>query len=167
MLVKGKYLPREKTEEEMEEEGSRTGVYLVMNIGNQKVVHMVIIVQHPRRQPGRCAICRSTRRYTSQCTRPVKPKAKNAEWDDTAWQEDVEWQDQSRETEEHEASKGKTDKGKKSKSKGKSKGKGTPRSITPRPGAVSKGKGNGRGGKRKSKRPEGKSKDQSRGRRPR
>ena len=38
---------------------------------------------HPRRQPGRCAICGSTRHYTSQCTRPVKSKAKNAEWDDS------------------------------------------------------------------------------------
>ena len=26
---------------------------------------------HPRRQPGRCAICGSTLHYTSQCTRPV------------------------------------------------------------------------------------------------
>ena len=34
---------------------------------------------HPRRQPGRCAICGSTRHYTSQRTCPVKPKAKNAE----------------------------------------------------------------------------------------
>ena len=25
---------------------------------------------HPRRQPGRCVICGSTRHYTSQCTRP-------------------------------------------------------------------------------------------------
>ena len=89
---------------------------------------------HPRRQPGRCAICGSTRHYTAQCTRPVKPKAKNAEWDETAWhQEEVEWQEHSWETEEYEASKGKKGKGKRSKSKGKSKGKGTPRSITPRP----------------------------------
>ena len=28
--------------------------------------------------------------YTSQCAHPVKPKAKNAEWDDTAWQEEAE-----------------------------------------------------------------------------
>ena len=27
-----------------------------------------------------CAICGSTKHVTSQCTRPVKPKAKNAEW---------------------------------------------------------------------------------------
>ena len=33
---------------------------------------------HPRRLPGRCAICGSTHHYTSQCTHPVKPKAKNA-----------------------------------------------------------------------------------------
>ena len=89
---------------------------------------------HPRRQPGRCATCGSTRHYTSQCTRPVKPKAKNAEWDDTTWQqEEVEWQESTWETEQYEASKGKKGKGKRSKSKGKSKGKGTPRLITPRP----------------------------------
>ena len=89
---------------------------------------------HPRRQPERRAICGSTRHYTSQCTRPVKPNAKNAEWDDTAWQqEEVEWQESSWETEEYEASKGKKGKGKRSKSKAKSKGKGTPRSITQGP----------------------------------
>ena len=88
---------------------------------------------HPRRQAGRCAICGSTRHYTSQCTRPVKPKAKNAEYDENTWQEDVEWQESTRETEEHEASKGKKGKGKKLKSKGRPKGKSTPRSITPRP----------------------------------
>ena len=72
---------------------------------------------HPRRQPGRCAICGSTRHYTSQCTRPVKPKAKNAEWDDSTWQqEEVEWQESMWETEEYEASKGKKGKGKRSKS---------------------------------------------------
>ena len=88
---------------------------------------------HPRRQPGRCAICGSTRHYTSQCTRPVKPKAKNAEWDDTTWQqEEVEWRESTWDTEEYEAFKGKKGKGKRSKSKGKSKGKGAPRSITPR-----------------------------------
>ena len=89
---------------------------------------------HPRRQPGRCAICGSTRQYTSQYTRPVKPKAKNAEWDDTTWQQaEVEWQESTWKTEEYEASKGKKGKGKRSKSKGKSKEKGTPRSIAPRP----------------------------------
>ena len=63
---------------------------------------------HPRRKPGRCAICGSTRHYTSQCTRPVKPKAKNAEWDEaTSQQDEVEWQESTWETEEHEASKGK------------------------------------------------------------
>ena len=54
----------------------------------------------------------------------MKPKAKNAEWDDTA--EEVEWQESTWETEEYEASKGKKGKVKRSK-------KGTPRSITPRP----------------------------------
>ena len=48
---------------------------------------------HPRRQPGRCAICGSTRHYTSQCTRPVKRKAKNAECDeDSNWQAEAELQ---------------------------------------------------------------------------
>ena len=61
---------------------------------------------HSRRQPGRCAICGSTRYYTSQCTKPVKPKAKNAEYDENAWHEDVEWQESTWETEEYEASKG-------------------------------------------------------------
>ena len=63
---------------------------------------------HPRRQPGRCAICGSTRHATSQCTRPVKPKAKNAEWDESVetWEE-PEWQDDQCEKrgEEYEASK--------------------------------------------------------------
>ena len=49
---------------------------------------------HPKRQPGKCAICGSTRHYISQCTRPVKLKAKNAERDETTWQQDeVEWQE--------------------------------------------------------------------------
>ena len=77
---------------------------------------------HPRRQPGRCAKSGSTRHYTSQCARPVKPKAKNVEWNESTW-----------ETEEYEESKGKKGKGKRSKSKGKSKRKGAPRSNTPRP----------------------------------
>ena len=89
---------------------------------------------HPRRQPGRCAICGSTRHPTSQCTRPVKPKAKQAEWDETVgdWAE-TEWQDDQGEIEEYEAQKGKKGKGKGSKPKGKSKGKTTPKSIAPRP----------------------------------
>ena len=74
---------------------------------------------HPRRQPGRCAICGSTCRYTSQCARPVKPKAKNVEWDNTTWQqEEVEWQESTWEIEEYEASKAKKGKGMRSKFKG-------------------------------------------------
>ena len=89
---------------------------------------------HPRRQPGRCAICGSTRHYTSQCTRPVKPKAKSAEWDETTWQqEEAEWQDPTWEIDEYEASKVKKGKGKGSKPKEKSKGKSAQRPITPRP----------------------------------
>ena len=57
---------------------------------------------HPRRQPGRYAICGSTCRYTSQCKSPVKPKAKNAEWDDTTWQqEEVDWQEPTWESTRH------------------------------------------------------------------
>ena len=97
---------------------------------------------HPRKQPGRCAICGSTRHSTSQCNRPVKPKAKNVEWEESTWSyEDEEWYDQQWESEEHEASKGKKGKGKGSKPKGKSKGKNAPRSITPRPSQSSPSKG--------------------------
>ena len=68
---------------------------------------------HPRRQPGRCAICGSTRHSSSQCTRPVKPKAKNAEWDDSTWHyEDDVWRDAQWEFEEYEAFKGTKGKGK-------------------------------------------------------
>ena len=89
---------------------------------------------HPRRQPGRCAICGSTKHVTSQCPRPVKPKAKNAEWDESTWYcEEEECHDAQWESEEYEASKGKKGKGKGSKPKGKSKGKSTPKSIAPRP----------------------------------
>ena len=89
---------------------------------------------HPRRQPGRCAICGSTKHVTSQCSRPVKPKAKNAEWDESTWYcEEDEGHDNLWESEEYEASKGKKGKGKGSKPKGKSKGKNAPRSIAPRP----------------------------------
>ena len=137
MRVKGKYLLREKAKEEIKVE-SLIGVHLAMNsearLVAHKDTHIICPKYHPRRQPGRCAICGSTRHYTSQCTRPVKPKAKNAEWDNTAWQqEEVEWQESTWETEDYAAYKDKKGKGKGSKSKGKSKGKGTPRSITPRP----------------------------------
>ena len=38
----------------------------------------------------------------------MKPRAKNAEWDETTWpQDEVEWQDSQWEIEEYEASKGK------------------------------------------------------------
>ena len=69
------------------------------------------------------------------------PKVKNAEYEeDSTWQAEAEWQDQTWETEEYEASKGKTGKGKQSKSKGKSKEKSTPTSITPRPAQFDKPK---------------------------
>ena len=132
MPAKGKYLLREKAEQEMVKAESLIGEPLARHIGDQTVAHKDTIVR--RRQPGRCAMCGSTRHYTSQCTRPVRPKAKNDEWADNAWQqEDAEWQESTWETEEYEASKGKKGKGKRSKSKGKSKKKGQPRSITPRP----------------------------------
>ena len=73
---------------------------------------------------------RATRHPTSQCTRPVKPKAKNVEWEESTWSYDEEdWHDHQWESEEYEASKGKKGKGKGSKPKGKSKGKSAPRSI--------------------------------------
>ena len=54
----------------------------------------------------------------------MKPKAKNAEWDDSTWSyEDDESHDHQWESEEYEVSKGKKGKGKGSKPKGKSKGK--------------------------------------------
>ena len=97
---------------------------------------------HPRRQPGRCAICGSTKHATSQCSRPVKPKVKNAEWDESTWSyEEDEWHDYQWESEEYEASKGKKGEGKGSKPKGKSKGKSAPRSIAPRPTQSSPTKG--------------------------
>ena len=71
---------------------------------------------HPRKQPGRCAICGSTRHATSQCSRPVKPKAKNVEWEERTWSyDDEDWYDNQWEWEEYEASKGKKGKGKGSK----------------------------------------------------
>ena len=64
----------------------------------------------------------------------MKPKAKNAEYDeDSTWQTEAEWYESTWENEEYEASKGKKGKGKRSKWKGKSKGKSTPRSMTPGP----------------------------------
>ena len=97
---------------------------------------------HPKRQPSRCAICGSTKHSTSQCSRPVKPKVKNVEWDEPTWSyEDDEWHDYQWESEEYEASKGKKGKGKGSKPKGKAKGKSAPRSITPRPTQSSTTKG--------------------------
>ena len=48
---------------------------------------------HPRRQPGRCAICGSTKHYTSQCKRLVKPKMKNAEYkEEPIWNHNAEWE---------------------------------------------------------------------------
>ena len=97
---------------------------------------------HPRRQPGRRAICGSTRHCTSQSTRPVKTKAKHAEWDETTWQQDdFEWQDSQCKTEEYEVSKAKKGKGKGSKPKGKPKGKNPPRFITPRPSQTPSSRG--------------------------
>ena len=76
-------------------------------------------MHHLRRQPGRCATCGSTKHYTSQRERPVKPKAKNVEYeDDSAWSAEAEWEEQQAlETAEYEASKGKKGKGKRSESK--------------------------------------------------
>ena len=126
---------KEKAQVEKGRMVSRIGDNHAMTIGDQMAVNLDITATkyHPTRQPGRCAICGSTRHYTSHCTRPVKPKAKNAEYEeDSTWQAEAEWQDQAWETEEYEALKGKKGKSKQSKLKGKSKGKSTPTSITPR-----------------------------------
>ena len=107
-----------------------------MIIGSQAVAHKVItvqsIIQGDSQGDARYADLPDT--PLSQCTRPVKPKAKNAEWDESmgAWEES-EWHDDQCETEEYEAQKGKKGKGKGSKTKGKSKGKTPPKSIAPRP----------------------------------
>ena len=46
----------------------------------------------PRRQPGRCTIRGSTKHFTSQCQCPVKPKAKNVEYEeDPTWHADAEF----------------------------------------------------------------------------
>ena len=134
--ARGKCLPKEKGSREMAKVHSLNGGPDAMITGSQggcsQGHHCPKF--HPRRQPGRCAICGSTRHPTSQCTRPVKPKAKNAELDESTgvWEES-ERQDDQFETEEYEAVKGKKGKGKGSKPKGKSKGKTTPKSIAPRP----------------------------------
>ena len=98
---------------------------------------------HPRRQPGRYAICSSTKHYTSHCKRPIKPTSKNVEYDEDLQSRNApadtwgdQWRDHTWDTEEYEAAKGKKSQGKKYKSKGKPNGKGTPRSITPRPTQV-------------------------------
>ena len=97
---------------------------------------------HPRKQPGRCSICGSTRHPTSQCNRTVKPKAKNVEWEESTWSyDDEEWYDHQWESEEYEASKGKKGRGKGSKPKEKSKDKSAPRLITPRPSQSSPSQG--------------------------
>ena len=98
MLVRarGKCLPKVKASRRVAKAHSLNGDPHAMITGS----HMVALKghhcpkYHPRRQPGRCAICGSTRHPTSQCTRPVKPKAKQAEWDETVgdWAE-TEWQD--------------------------------------------------------------------------
>ena len=122
MPAKGKYLSREKASKEKVDGKSkrRSACEEYWKPGSCSQGHNCP-KYHPRRQPGRCAICgstESTRHYTSQCTSPVKPKAKNAEWDESTWQYDeAEWQDSQWKTEEYVASKGKTGKGKGSKRK--------------------------------------------------
>ena len=68
----GKVPVKGRESKEMAKADSLTGVQHVMNIGSEAVAHKDIDhcpKYHPRRQPGRCAICGSTRHYTSQCTR--------------------------------------------------------------------------------------------------
>ena len=119
----------------MEKEGSRIGVYLVMNIGNQMVVHMVIIVQNIIQEDSQEDMRFVDQLVITLLNVPIQSSRRPRMLSGMTLlgKEDVEWQDQTCQTEEYEASKGKKGKGKKSKSKGKSKGKGAPRSITPRP----------------------------------
>ena len=113
MLAKGRFLRKEKVSKAMAKAGSLTGEHHMMIIGSQAVAHKDTIVPSIIHGDSRCAICGSTRHNTSQCTRPAKPKAKNAEWDDSTWHyQDDEWYDAQWESEEYEASKGKKGKGK-------------------------------------------------------
>ena len=52
---------------------------------------------HPRRKSGRCAFCGSTKHYTSQRKRPIKPKSKNIEHDeDQSWNAPTDTRDNQR-----------------------------------------------------------------------
>ena len=109
--------------------------------------HCPHYIYHPRRQPGRRAICGSTRHSTSQCNRPVKPKAKNVEWEESTsgppgpmrMRSAMNNSNGSRRSMRH--LRERKGKGKGSRPKGKSKGKNPPRSITPRPSQSSLSKG--------------------------
>ena len=85
VLARGRSLPREKVSREVAKEHSLNGGPHAMIIGSQAVAHKVIIVQSITRgdsqEDVRSAVLPDT--PTSQCTRPVKPKAKNAEWDES------------------------------------------------------------------------------------
>ena len=127
-----------KDEEEEEKVVSRTGGCLAMNTGSLMADSMDTTVPSIIQDDNQVDVLSVAQldTYTSQRTRPVKPKAKNAEYDKASnWQAQAEWYEATWENEEYVASKGKQGKGKKSKSKGKSKGKSTPRptqSQTPR-----------------------------------
>ena len=137
MLVRarGKCLPKEKASRKVVKAHSLNGDPHAMIIGNQVVAHKVIIaqsiIQGDSREDVQFAGLPDILR--PQCTRPVKSKAKHAEWDESIgeWGE-PDWQDDQYENEEYEVQKVKKGKGKGSKSKGKSKGKTTPKSIAPR-----------------------------------
>ena len=68
--AKEKYLQKGKESKTLEKVESLDGVQLVMIIGSQqdalKAQGHNCPKYHPRRQPGRCAICGSTRHSTSQ-----------------------------------------------------------------------------------------------------
>ena len=88
-------LIREKAKEEMVKVKSPIGEHLVTNSGNLVVAHKDTTVQSIIQGDSQADV-QSVARHatTSQCTRPVKPKAKNAEWDETTWQQDeVEWKE--------------------------------------------------------------------------
>ena len=135
MPTKARPNRRVKAKEEKERTASRIGDKHAMTFGDQMDVNMVTIVRSITPDDNQDDVqFVDLLDITSQCTRPVKPKAKNAEHDeDSNWQAEAEWQESTWENEACEASKGKKGKGKRSKSKEKSNGNSISRPITPRP----------------------------------
>ena len=118
MPAKERSRPREKGSKEMVKVASPIGVLHAKTIGNQAVAHKDIIVQSIIQGDSQADVLfvALLARLDAHVLSSLKPR--NAEWDETTWQqEEVEWQESQWETEEYEASKGKKGKGKGSKSK--------------------------------------------------